>query len=283
MNLAVCVLFFEKVDQTIKCVTSLLSSGANIYVLNNNSSQESVEKAQNFCRNYSQISLLHADKNLGISGGRNYLIRHTEETWMFFIDNDIYINDKKWFYKLKRHILKYPDADVIIPKLYSIHILSREITPSVKLVNGKIEYGSPNENIINNFPGGASVINRKLFDKVGLYDEDIFAGGLEDLDLAIRAIKMKYQIKAVKIDDISLLHEHIFSDKQVDANAASIRYSTDPQNRSQDKIIRKHNLCIDNDTNEWLISQYKMHAEKTQHTRWFKRLVYKQLIKLNLR
>ena len=62
-------------------------------------------------------------------------------------------------------------------------------------------------NSTNTFPGGASFINRKLFDRVGLYDNKMFVG-FEDFEICIRSIRLGIPIKAYLVHIIELIHHH---------------------------------------------------------------------------
>ena len=91
IDLAVCILFYEKLDQTIECIQRFLPSGVNIYILNNGSSPVSRNSLGTFCNGYKQIKIFDSNANLGVAVGRNFLITHTTEEWLLFVDNDIII------------------------------------------------------------------------------------------------------------------------------------------------------------------------------------------------
>src|SRR6478672_4971911 len=95
-TVAVLVLFFNKLDQTIACVESFIPSGEPIYVLNNGSDPKDFQLLQQRFASFDQLRFLDAGKNLGPSGGRNLLIAASTEPWMFFVDNDITVKQSAW-------------------------------------------------------------------------------------------------------------------------------------------------------------------------------------------
>jgi glycosyltransferase involved in cell wall biosynthesis len=99
LSIAACVLFFERVEQTIECIGSLLPSGITIYILNNNSSRCARNKLGEFCYKHHQVKLFDSDENLGVGVGRNYLISHTTEDWLIFVDSDIVLKTPDWLKK----------------------------------------------------------------------------------------------------------------------------------------------------------------------------------------
>ena len=90
-SIDILIIFFNKVEQTICCINSFLASGQQIYVLNNGSDAKQESKLRNRFKGVDRIHILNSGKNLGPAGGRNYLIKHTQSKWIFFVDNDIVI------------------------------------------------------------------------------------------------------------------------------------------------------------------------------------------------
>lgn len=249
---AICVLFFEKVDQTIECVQSFLPSGVPIYILNNNSSAESTQVLKDFCKDHPQVTIFDSDKNLGVSGGRNFLIQHTTEQWMFFVDNDITIKTANWLERIRGHMLHNPTAEAFIPRLYNLHDRSYCKHQSFKLkgrrVIRKSNFFSDKR---NSFPGGAAIIRRALFDRLGLYDENMFVG-FEDYELCIRGLKTGLPSRAYEVEDIQLVHDHRVALKQVDKDSILVRYDIEKHQTSDRQLLEKHNVVMEDDWQQWL-------------------------------
>lgn len=252
INIAVCILFFERLEQTLACIESCLSSGVNIYVLNNGSSTSSRQALGEFCGNHKQIKIFDSDVNLGVSVGRNYLVTHTTEEWLLFLDNDIVVRTNEWVDKLARHIHAHQEIEVFIPKLFNIHEASYVPYCSTRIVESKaIHDVSITKNLTNTFPGGAAFVNRQLFDRLGLYDDRMFVG-FEDFELCIRALLMKNPVKVKLIHDIKLTHNHIYTKKTEDRNAVLARYDITSLEFSFNRMTEKHKVILEGDWQKWV-------------------------------
>ncbi|OGQ99993.1 MAG: hypothetical protein A2505_05615 [Deltaproteobacteria bacterium RIFOXYD12_FULL_55_16] len=243
-DIAVCILFFEKLTQTIECIKSFLSSGVNIYVLNNGSSSASRELLVRFCEPHKQIEIFDSTNNLGVSGGRNYLINNTTETWLFFVDNDIIMKTSNWLDRLAEHISINRDTEVFAPKMYVVHTKSYALPYSYSVTD---KYAFTNHLIIdgqvNVFPGGASIVNRNIFVRLGMYDERIFIAH-EDTELCLRGILSKSPVRTRIISDIEVVHDHRPAKKEVDKLAAKTRYDKNITNDSYNWIAEKHGITL---------------------------------------
>jgi glycosyltransferase involved in cell wall biosynthesis len=255
LNLAVCVLFFEKVEQTVECIKSFLLSNVNIYILNNGSSSLARSILGKFCENYKQVKIFDSNKNLGVGVGRNYLINNTKEKWLFFVDSDIVVKTRNWLQILKNYISKYPNIEVFIPKLFNVHEERYVSYRSIRIEGNKAIYDLGIENDLKNtFPGGASIVNRKIFDRLGLYDEKMFIG-LEDYELCIRGILIESPVKARMIHDIELLHTHRSLKNEEDKKATLTRYNANIIEKSHKRIAEKHNIILVSGWKNWITKQ----------------------------
>lgn len=256
LSLAICILFHEKVDQTVECIESFLNSEFDIYILNNGSSNSSRQALGNFCLNLSQVKIFDSDVNLGVAVGRNYLIQHTREKWLFFVDNDIKMETHDWQFKIVDYIDNYSNVEVFIPKLFNVHESAYLEHPSMKVDKDKVKYIPTIDNLLNCFPGGASIINRNLFQRLGLYDERMFVG-MEDFEVSIRGILQAKPVRAMLIDDIELIHEHRAVMKVNDKQAVRVRYNTEKHEESFNRIKEKHGMVLDDEWKPWVRKQIK--------------------------
>jgi len=282
INLAVCILFYERLEQTIECIRSFLPSGVNIYVLNNGSSLLARNVLGEFCDNHKQIIIFDSDKNLGIGVGRNYLINHTNEEWLLFVDSDITIKTVDWVQKFTQLVNQYTDAEVFIPKLFSVSENKYVSYRSIRIVGDKAFH---NVEIINNltntFPGGASFINRRLFDRVGLYDDKMFVG-FEDFEICIRSIRLGIPIKAYLVHIIELIHNHQQTKKNEDKRAVLTRYNSNYLEASFNRITEKHNIVLEGNWKSWVTSQLEVILKKNRYdfnNNW-KQWIYKKVKKI---
>lgn len=245
IDLAACILFYEKLEQTLEFIQSVLPSEVNIYVLNNGSSPSSRQALGQFCDNYKQIKIFDSNINLGVGVGRNFLVTHTTEEWLLFVDNDIVVKTPDWLQRFTQHVSSYNDIEVFIPMLFDVQKNNYFSYSPFRIVGDKvIRVGKITNDLTNNFPGGASFINRKLFDRLGLYDDKMFIG-LEEYELSIRSIRSGKPVKARVIHDIKLIHNHRQAAKNEDRNALLVRYNVNHIESSFNRIIEKHNLILE--------------------------------------
>jgi MoaA/NifB/PqqE/SkfB family radical SAM enzyme/GT2 family glycosyltransferase len=244
LDLAVFIVFYEKLEQTIECISSFLPSGVQIYVLNNGSSISSRQLLGKYCNKYEQIKIYDSNVNLGPGGGRNYLITHTVEEWLLSVDNDIVMRTDNWVKIFIKHITLNNDMEVFIPRLFAVHTNRYAIPYSYKIEQN---IAFPDEKIVNDitntFPGGASFISRKLFNRLGLYDEKLFA--LEEFDLSLRGIISGKPIKAKVIYDIELAHEHRPATNKGDRKAVIMRYNMNNIEKSYQRIADKYGIVLE--------------------------------------
>jgi MoaA/NifB/PqqE/SkfB family radical SAM enzyme/GT2 family glycosyltransferase len=283
IDLAVCILFYEKLDQTIECIQSFVPSGVNIYILNNGSSPSSRQAIGRFCSPYNQIKISDLDINLGVGVGRNYLVTHTIEEWMLFVDNDIVIKTPDWLQKFIQQVSLHNDIEVFIPKLFNAQKKSYSSYMPFRIVGDvAIRDKKVISNLTNNFPGGASFINRKLFNRLGLYDDKMFVG-LEDYELCIRGICLGEPVKACHIYDIKLLHSHHPLKKNEDRDAVLMRYDVKYIEDSFNRIMEKYNIILEGNWKIWSAEQAEKMVKNGNFTcneNW-KQRVSNQILKLN--
>lgn len=254
-SVAIGILFFEKIDQTIECIKSFLPAQVPIYICNNGSSVESRQKLSTFITPYSQVHLLDAPSNLGVSGGRNLLIQSISEDWILFVDNDITIQTSDWLQKFHAHLLANPKAEAFVPRLYNVFERTYSPRHQIQIHDGHVTFTHRTSNsTINLFPGGASIIRRSVFDRIGLYDADMFVN-YEDYELCLRGVLKDQPVIARIINDITLRHDHrqVTSDK--DRAYVAIRYNQDRTQSSADRIFEKYGLHIQDDSSSWTSTQ----------------------------
>lgn len=269
-ELAIAIIFFEKLDQTIECINSAVERDLPIYVLNNNSSNKSAEKIKEYYKHKPNILFFDAPENLGPAKGRNFLIENIKEPWIFFLDNDITIKTKGWLNKIDAHILAAPDTEVFIPRLFNVHENEWVEYHEYELVDNKIRGKFSNSKMTNWFPGGASIVNRKLFSEVGLYNNSINV--LEDIEISVRALMHQQPIKAQLVDDIELIHDHQFTKDNKDRAAIKTRYAAEQYLFAENYIREFHKIEFYSGWKEWVNVQLDKMIYNSQYQkskRWF--------------
>ena len=261
-DLAVCILFFERVEQTIDCVRSFLPSKVKIYILNNGSSPSARKALGEFCKGHGQVKIFDSGKNLGVSKGRNFLIKNTKEEWLFFVDSDIVVKTGDWPQKFADYASRHKESEAFKTKMFNANENQYRDYRSIRVEGFKVFYGDGAvDGFTNFFPGGASIIKRGLFERLGLYDEEMFVG-FEDFELCIRALLCKKPVKVRLIEGIEIVHEHKKSKKKEDGEAALVRYDKKRNKNSFDRIIEKHNVILESGWERWVDYQAKKATKK---------------------
>jgi len=244
MDLAICLLFFERLDQTIECVQSLLPSKAKIYILNNGSSPSARKGLGKFCRDCKQVKIFDSGANLGVGVGRNYLVKKTGEEWLLFLDNDIVIETRDWLRRFSQHVSLNKEAEVFVPRIFDSYSGCYKPVQSVRISGKEIKFRKKIlPGMTNVFPGGASFISRRLFDRLGLFDEKMFVG-FEDYEFCVRGVVAGNAVKSLPISDIKLVHSHHYAKKSGDRTAALTRYNIGLLEASLNQIAEKHGLVF---------------------------------------
>lgn len=255
-SIAACVLFYNKIDQTLECLQSLLYSQVPIYILDNCSDKKQRKLLDEFVSKYAQITVFNSSENLGVAKGRNYLIKKTKEQWLFFLDNDITIVEKKWLISFNQNLYNNKSADIFIPKLFNKHENLYVAHPRMVIEKDIVKLTRRDEGVSNMFPGGAAIISRKYFNKIGIYDEKMFVG-FEDFEIAIRAIELNIKTNAIIVNNIELVHDHRYSNNIADKNSTKVRYDEERISKSEERIMELYNLKIFGNWRKWVKEQNK--------------------------
>ena len=254
-QIAILILFYNKLKQTAECVLSFLPSGENIYILNNGSSVDAFADLKMQFADMHQVHFLDAGTNLGPAGGRNYLISHTTEPWIFFVDNDITIKPaENWKQLLEKYFAENQEAEIVCPRIFNVHEGSYMDRLRLILQGTKLQLKNTKSAITNYFPEGGVIIRRSVFERYGLYDEDMFA--FEGYELALRAILSSFgELKVYAITTIELIHDHRFQQKAVDKEAIRYRYNSQKHEDSYSRIKEKYQIEFEHDWNWWVQTQ----------------------------
>ena len=263
--IAVQILFYNKLNQTIECINSFLPSNQKIYVLNNGSDANQWKKLQANFKDQETVSFMDSGANLGVSGGRNFLIKSTKEPWIFSVDNDIQVQPAaSWLQKFESFIESHVGAKIICPVLFNIHDKTWSQQLAIKKDEKIISVETGDFYASNCFPGGASIVHRSIFDEYGLFDERMFVG-FEDYEYALRAMfSCKDDLEAFHCKDIELIHNHRFQKSSEDKEAVRQRYNEKKLKESYDSMVMKYDIVFEHDWKWW---SQKQVSDMTQSKR----------------
>lgn len=225
IKIFVVILNWNGISDTIDCLNSLtkISIPSNydftVNVVDNGSTDNSVETLEKFTTDKFKIVVQHLKKNLGYVGGNNEGIRNSLNygaDYTIVLNNDILVGSN-FLSPLVETAEKNKKAGIICPKIYfakgyEFHkdrYKEDDLGKILWAAGGKIDWnnvygenvgvdevdhGQFDEQKSVDFASGACLLlKREMLNKVGLFDGKYYLY-LEDMDLSLRATKKGWKI-----------------------------------------------------------------------------------------
>ena len=209
MKIAIVILNWNGVKLLEEFLPSVVNFSEDnpIYIIDNNSSDESVLYVRN---NYTKVKVISLDKNYGFAEGYNKGLKEVEEEYVCIINNDILVTEN-WLDPIRKKIKKHPES-IIQPTILDIN--NTEYFEYAGASGGFIDkYGYPfcRGRIFNTLEkdigqysnsrvfwasGACFFISKKIFYKIGGFDKSFFAH-MEEIDLCWRAFNLGYNSYSV--------------------------------------------------------------------------------------
>ncbi len=167
-------------------------------------------------RKYPKIVFQRNLKNLGFPKNTNQAVAHTSTDLVVLLNNDV--SPEKGY--LDSALKRLND-----PKVFAVTFAEKQHSwPKVSWHNGKVQFIEGNDRSkarsIAWASGGSCILKKKIWDKLGGYNEIYSPGYFEDIDLGWRALKQGYQIIW---DPQSLVdHQHESTFKKLNKNFVSL-------------------------------------------------------------
>lgn len=209
-KICIIILTFNNLKDTLECIESFkkLSGGPfEIFLVDNGSSDNTVEV---IFEKYPEIHILPLPKNVGVPAGFNHgIFKALSEDYEFlFVVNNDTIAHPDLINQMLPIFEKDPNCGIVMPKILYFPPHSeetgrervwadggyyRKFPPSIKLKDDRKGIDFDNPRIIEYAPSCALLINRKVFQKIGLFDPGYFLF-YEDWDFSERVRKAKFNI-----------------------------------------------------------------------------------------
>jgi GT2 family glycosyltransferase len=212
LKIAVAILNWNGLEllQTFLPSVVMHSKDANVYVIDNNSSDKSIEYIS---ENYPKVKIIKNESNSGYAGGYNQGLKKLNEDIFILLNNDVEVT-KDWLVPIRKIFETEPQVAVVQPKLLDYKnkayfeyagaaggFLDRFGYPYCR---GRIfdtvekDIGQYDEDSNIFWASGASLAIRKdVFYKVGALDENYFAHQ-EEIDLCWRVLNSGFLVKYAK-------------------------------------------------------------------------------------
>jgi len=193
------------------CLNSLLLQSCNnfeVIIIDNGSTDSSLQIIDNynFCR------LIRFEKNQGFAKAVNAGISASTADIIALVNNDVILN-YDWIEKASAAMEIYSDYDFAATKVLCMHDPSAIDSAGFEVYAAGAVYSyndqkSASDLVSNNREvfgavASAALYRKKLFDKIGYFDEDFFAY-FEDTDISFRARLAGY--KCIYLSDVICMH-----------------------------------------------------------------------------
>jgi GT2 family glycosyltransferase len=205
---AIVVLHRDDPAATRRCLESLSRIADvphEVILVDNGSTDGSGESLR---RSFPEIHVIREETNLGVAGGRNRGIAKARELphgRLFFLDNDAWVEPDALGHMV-RVMSAQPGVGLVVPKCY------RPTTPPVfasaggHRVNwfigtirsvgaGERDRGQYDDWRPLTCSGGVMLVDRRVVERVGGFDEVFNPYGWEDLDFSLRARQAGFDIR----------------------------------------------------------------------------------------
>ena len=220
MKTAIVIINYNGLNLIKKFMPSIItnSSNYNIYVIDNNSTDDSINYIKN---NFSNINIINNSSNLGYAEGYNEGIKKIKEDLLIFINNDATFLDEKSLSNLVKVFKENSEIKVAQPKI--IDFTNQEKFEYSGAAGGFIDFfGYPfcrgrifsNVELKNNYnttrevfwaSGTCFAVRRSTFIEHNGFDESFFAH-MEEIDLCWRIKRKNNNDKIVAVGNSEVYH-----------------------------------------------------------------------------
>lgn len=166
-------------------------------LLLNNASTEPYEVIETFIATNPQLPIIYIphDKNLGVSGGRNFLTKRATGSQLLVLDDDVVFGNDDAIEKIAGLFNqdKFIENNTAVITLNIFYYETQERQKSAFPHKDYENYKDKPWFLTYYFTGAAHLMKKELFDKTGFYPEDFFYG-MEEYDLSYRLLNNGYTL-----------------------------------------------------------------------------------------
>jgi GT2 family glycosyltransferase len=180
-------------EETVPCLLGLTYKPIEVIVLDNGSTDGSVE----FLHSFKELCLIENKENAGYGAGKNTLVKQARGEYILLLDNDVKLGRRDIiqsllsFYKNKLNIsfLSVPliDHGKIKTEHYGLYYSSIKRDISVEALMRMEPF------IPGGFIGGFVFFKKQIFIELGMYDT-VYPFNIDDYDLSARSWLAGYRI-----------------------------------------------------------------------------------------
>ncbi|HEY3251748.1 MAG TPA: glycosyltransferase family 2 protein [Ignavibacteria bacterium] len=228
MDLSIIIVNYDVFEDVTKCISSINETIKNlsyeIFVVDNNSSDRSIERIDKLFLN---VHLINLNENRGFGQANNAAVVHAAGKYLLFVNPDIIFLEntinRLYFYlesnssagcagpliirpdnKIQYYYTFFPSAYSRLMQEFGFY----ERAPAMKrrkydFINKNIKYGNPF--LVDWVLGACMLMPRQIFNRLGGFDESFFLYE-EEVDLLYRMKKEGFDTYI--LPDVKVIHNH---------------------------------------------------------------------------
>ena len=163
----------------------------------NNASTDSYQDVETYIKAHPELPVTYdySSENLGVSRGRNELMRRASGDYFLVLDDDVVFQGIDNFNKIAtvfdRPLFKQSHCGIVTFRV--VYFETKALQPTA-FPHKKLDvYREREEFLTSYFTGCAHLIKKEVIDRTGVYPTDFFYG-MEEYDLSYRVIDAGYSI-----------------------------------------------------------------------------------------
>lgn len=232
----------EELYQTLYDIAKYQESDLEVLILDNNEINFRKDIIENIFKNtYIELKYYNDGKNYGVALGRNYIIQKSSGDILITLDDDIEIKDINLLVKkVENYFSIYSEVGCLafnIKNYFTKKALRHEIPHG----NKKLDFSKNMETYY--FIGAGHAIRKIVYDKCGLYPDDLGKYGGEEEDLSYRILEY---YKILYCYDIEIYHKNSPNGRMAKIEEDYCRYRNKLIVRN--RYLNKKNILIN-----WII------------------------------
>lgn len=274
VNLTITCLSLNRATLTEKLLRSVAqyapAFAGEFLIIDNGSQQETLSTLQAICTEMPfRTRIVSLERNYGVAGGRNRTMSEVRTEWVLCLDNDIFLTTDI-FPQIQQDIallgchflnvpLLNPDGKTAFAVGGHLYVCTEpsglHLGAGSACRQGEIPAAAVEPFLLTFLLGGACVLKKLTFERLGGYDENMFVG-FEDIDFSVRLFQEGYKVGTAAV--LGLIHDHPPPASQSDRDYERERFSRNVIHESARYLERKHGFDIWGDGLEhWLTLRHE--------------------------
>ena len=184
INLTIIIVSFNSSEVIINCLKSFDINKYKVFVVDNKSSDNTLQIVKNFKKqnNLESLCIIENDKNIGFGRANNMVLKNCDTPFALIINPDAQIDDEN-ISQCLNVLENNPQIAISSPEVFAQKPVALDKNISICYENFIV--------------GGVMFVNMTNLQKIGFFAEEYFMFA-EDSDLCYRSIKLGYKNAIIK-------------------------------------------------------------------------------------